>query len=940
MAASPLRPITTYPTMIQPITNSPEYKKFKSVNQLAKALMENTPNVEWGCQFIALAQRIGELNKGLVAWWRTRPEQTQALADFLELPVEDLGVLALSASFVVNFSDFPALKPLDLKREAPWRLGQEMLKTGQKKSEYGSETLDEWLKPNPAFWRPPSGLAWLHLDSDIEQELLTQELLAAGRFDVLVVPTLADAEEQLRGGKPLIISVKASGGHADFHAVAGRPDSAGLLVIAPFPFPVREKTSAADSFYDWERLTFQGRERRKFDLAHPGAISDFERWTWTLAPDWRVRLLDWVGARLGRYHPDTHFSVEDAQKWLDRFDPQSVWFPKPSDLLQLCQLMNSMALRKLPSPNDKDGGRKLAKTLFKTGPTYRHAQMAELVQKRWDSRGVQWSGCLTMQVWLSLSPHALLAVSPAAITKLVASKNLAEVKKEGAKLAVSAELGQPETLLASRLIQVDAAGNYDFQYRTLAALLVRDMLLHQIASKATESWGWACFDEQRRPVVDAVLDAMSLDQLIAASQRVGDGSADVDASAALVGACEALFMAIGRRIAGGAVINAPDVLPLARCVIAPLDMVSVDWALPVPLSRPTQTADERLQWITACWAWSLLSNKDAPEGNWLFPGWCQSLPEAPWWISELWVDERFEPASPTWLRFLLVIDEWLKEFDAPVADAPPALHVALLARAAAGHWQPELTWWASVSECVWAQDALIERLDALGSHDKPYVALRLWPSQLMFERGLVDDKWNMRLLSKIRRWLLGAVEPVAAMEVLTDEDIWYLSHLPVSLPPEFRPLLLKKLTPLVLNELPPTLAGALEPNPTIIALGQEEQFFERFGAGIAPLLCDFLTHERLGFAAATCLWRWDGEGASQRLENPQHLDAMARQHLVMSCPASHVSAAARALRAWPELFDLPQLVSWARELLPNSGTNASALLALLKAAEVSTDNLS
>ncbi|MBP7493465.1 MAG: hypothetical protein KA803_15370 [Rhodoferax sp.] len=918
--------------MSNPVTSAPKYRDFGSDRKLAKALIDGFPHVAWGCQAPALAAKIGALNKGDATWWRTRPEPTQTLANLLEITVEDLGVLASSASFIVSFSDFPALKPLDLKREASWRLGQEVLDASQAKNEYGRETLEEWLEPNPASWRPPSGLAWLHVDSPIEQQLLTQKLLAAGRFDVLVVPTLADAEEQLRGGKPLIVSVSLSSGEADLYAMADRPDSAGLLVIAPFTFPREAEKPEAASFYSWERIALRGRERRKFELTHSGMFSgDVKRWTWSLSPDWRLKLTAWVGARLDRHHPDVLFSTEDAQKWLGRFDPQSVWFSTPSDMLQLCQLMNSIASTKLPSPNDKDGGEKLAKALFKSGPAYRQAQMAELVHKRWDRSDLPWCGALPMQVWLSLSPDALVAVLPAAIARSASSKNLAAVRKELAKLAQSAELGHPDALLASGLIQVDSAGDYDFQYRALAGLLVRDKLLHQVANEAAERWGWACFDAQRRPVVDGVLDAMSLDQLVAASLRVCDGPADRDASAAIVGALEALFMAVGRRIASGAVNNATDVLPLARCVISQIDMASAEWALPVPWSRPTQSADERLQWITACWAWSLLPNDGAREGSWLFPGWCQTLPEAPWWVSTLWFDEKYEPASPTWLRFLKVVDEWLKEFDAPFADAPRALHVALLARAAAGNRLPELTWWASVNECVWAQDALIERLESFGASKASEAALRLWPARLEFERkGSSADKYLVLLMSKVRRWLLGAMNPAAALDLLSEEDIWHLTGVPVSLPPDFRPQLLKKLTPLLL--------AALEQNPLTIAYGQEEQFFERFGSTIAPLLCDFLSHERLGFAAATCLWRWDGETASQRLKNHQHLEAMVFQHLLMGCPAAYLSVATQALQANPAFFDLPALELWARQKLPNAGTNAPVLLAVLQAAHAAADN--
>jgi hypothetical protein len=930
VCASPQRTTNTDSTMANPVTSTQKYKGFKSKDALARALIHKHPDISWECEPRSLAAKIGGLDKGDVTWWRTRRVQTQALADLLEMPVEDLGVLDRSVSFVVSFPDFPALKPLDLKREVPWRLGQEVLDASQSKSEFGRETLDEWLEPNPAFWRPPSGFAWLHVDSHIEQQLLTQKLTAAGRFDVVVVPTLADAAEQLRGGKPLIVSVSANGGEADVYAMADRPFSAGLLVIAPFSLQIEGETSDAAYLFSWEWMTLHKRERRKSELTDPSASSDLKRWTWTPSPDWRVKLLDWVGTRLDRQQVDTQFQAKEAQKWLARFDPQSAWFSTPSDLLQLCQLLHSMPYTKLPDPSDKNGGMKLAKVLFKAGPAYRHAQMAQLAQRRWDCRELKWCGSLPMDGWLSLSPYALVAVSPAALAKIASGKSLGTVKKEVHRLKIAAELGDPDALLSSGLIQADSAGNYDFQYRALAVLLVRDKLLNQVASEPTGNWGWACFDAERRPVVDAALDAMSLDQLVAASQRASESAADVSVSAAVVGALEALFMAVGRRISSGESINAADVLPLAQWVVSQLDMASVEWALPVPWSRPTQTTDESLQWITACWAWSLLPNTSAPTDSWLFPGWCQTLPEVPYWISELWCDEQYEPASPAWLRFLHVVDEWLKEFDAPVANAPRALHIALLARAAAGQWQPELSWWGSVSDCFWAQDALIERLKALGARDAPQVALRLWPSLLMFERGFVEDKYWARIRSRTRHWLLKTMNPAAAVDMLNDEDLWYLVSSPASLPPNFRPLLLKRFTPLLL--------AALEQNPSAIAYSQEEQFFERFGAGIAPLLYEFLTHERLGFAAATCLWRWEGEAASQRLKNPQQLDAVARQHLLMECPAAHLSVAAEVLQTSPELFDLPYLASWARQLLPNAGTSAPALLVVLRAVQATADN--
>ena len=912
--------------MTHPVTSTAKYKEFESLDALAKALINSRSDIAWKGTFRTLAAKIGLLDKGTVTWWRNLPEQSQALAYFLEIPVEDLGVAAQSASFVVSFSDFPALKPLDLKREAPWQLGREVLDISQAKSEYGVETLEEWLEPDPASWRPPSEFSWLRVDSNIEQQLLTQNLTAAGRFDVVSAQTLIDTAEQLRGGKPLVVSVSESGGDADWLALADRPDSAGLLVIAPFAFPVRGGTSAA-GFYDWERLALRGRDRRKFDLTAPGPIGEFKRWKWTLRPNWRVDLLTWVEARLNRSEADTIFAADGAEKWLNRFDPQSTWFSTPSDVLQLCQIMHTVAYTKLPNPSNKDGGMKLAKLLFKVGPAYRHTQLAQLAHNRWDNRDIPWNGSLPMDVWLSFSPDSLAAVSPAALTEIARGTNLVAVKKEIERLKISAELGDPNALLTSGLIQANLSGEYDFQLRTVAALLVRDRLVHQVANEAAASWGWACFDAERRPVVDAVLDSISLEQLLAAGQRLvsEQTTEELTGSAAIIGASEALFMAVGRRISDGESIHAGDMTPLAKVVTARLNMASAEWELPPPWSRPMQTDDDKLQWITACWAWSQLPNAEAPVDSWLFPGWCQTLPEVPLWVSELWCAEKYEPATPAWLRFLSVVDEWLKEVAEPMANAPRALHTGLLARAAAGQWLPELKWWESVLACFWSQQALIERLEALGARDAPQIALRLWPSWLAFERSFPADKKWILTISRTRRWLLETMSAADAVAMLKDDDLWYLVGMPSALPPDFRPLLLKQFMPLLL--------AALEQNPRAINYGEEVEFFERFGEGVAPLLFDLLAYDRLSSAAATCLWRWNADAAIQRLTNPQQLSAVARQHLLMTCPATHLSVAAEVLKANPELFDLPDLASWARQHLPHAGKNSQALLVVLNAVQ-------
>lgn len=893
--------------MSSPLKTAPAYSKFGSNDKLAKALIDKFPDVGWTLAPRSLAAKIGQLDKGNPTWWLTREKETASLAELLELPLAELGVQSQTSSHLFSFSGFPGLAPLDLTREKSWFLAEARLDPEKSVSQFEGGVLDHWLEPAVrTSFRPPSDFEWLYVSDDLERKLLVKGLAVAGNYEVLIIETLVDATDPLRGRKPLVVSVDVDGGEKDLMALVDRPEGAGLLVIAPFMPAVHETTSSSTFFKGWEQRTSSEREGRLLELSS-GA---FKRWTWTLLPDWRERLLKGVEERLNHHKTDTHFSVQGVKNWLERFDAHEQWFSTTSDLMHLCQIGHSISEKKLPAPNDPDAGKKLVNLLFKEKLLYKSMQIQQLVQARWNQSELSWRGSLPMESWLSLAPLMTGSIVRNELDAIAQESKQSERKKAVDRVAKMLEAGNPDALLSSGLIKKCVQGNFDFEHPTLAGLLVRDMLMRQIAEEPLASWALACFDFERRLVVDSALDAVSVEHLSAAAERLLQEASD---SAVAIGASEALFMAVGRRILDGTVIP-PALMPIARSLIERIDLTTAKWVLPELWSRPLGSEDEKLAWITACWAWSLLPNTSfTMPDNWWFPGWSNSLPEMPYWLDELWPDEKCEQVSLAWNQFFTVVDEWLKDMDQPMADAPRILRIGCLMKAAHGAWPVDSAWWNELIDCRWAERILLKQLEKAGAG----AAARLWQSFLVFERNAPTDRWYF--FSWVRVWLLQQLRPVDALSLLGEEDRRYLVRVLFTLPPELRAALLE----------------SLAPTPPTVRYGGELEFFESFGLSSAPALALFLAHEQFGWAAAVCMWRWDTGKAMRLLGQKKKLSTLEQNNLLNTCPASHVAAVAAVVCVAPESFDLTTLAYWARKHLPIAGRHAERLVAIIKTAQSS-----
>ncbi len=896
--------------MQQVIASANKFQDFGSYDALAKALIETFPEQNWQLKPRSLGAKLGELDRGNVKWWMSRQSKARCLAELLEIPAEDLAIHSESGSRYFSFEEFPEFPPLDLKREDVVRLAREQLDKARLDGSEGKEGLAQWVDRRGFQRGGPWEFDWLAVPDDLRRRLLYRQLQAVGVCEVLEADTLAGLGELLVGHEPMVVCVAHDGGNDDLNALARRPREAGLLVIAPFMLPKRTKSSSAE-YFCWEQRALSDDEGEKFHLSGEGV----RRWVLPAIPDWRDRLLEWVELQLNRNCVDTRFSAQAVSAWLYKFDPLSVWFRTTSDLMQLCRVAHLESEKRLPNPTDANAGDRLTKLLFARGGSDANAyKVKQLSEARWANMDLPWEDVLPLNAWLPLSVSGAAVVSRAELDEIVTAKTIGEREKAADRVAALLEVGNPDALLRSGLLIERQRGHFDFRYRSFAALLVRDCLMEQIASQPLSAWAGYCFDSGRRLAIDAAFDAVSMASLLSVVDRLLSGNAN---SAEVIGASEALFVAIGKRIVKGE--SVPEVLfPVAGMVIKRLDL-SERCTFGEPWSRPSASSSDQLGWAAACWAWSLLPEAKL-EGvdSWLFPGWATELKEAAWWQWELAPDDKEEEISPALGRFLDVLRLWAKEIDQPEMDWPPLLYIPLLLKAALDGVNLQSAWWKGLIGKKWAERYLVDAFKLAGAG----AASRLWPSFVVASKEVWQnppsgDSYNFPHIafqdSTVRFWLLESLSPIEALAGLSVEDRRYLGHAPELLPPELRGPLL----------------ASLHDCHGIRSFRDGVFFLERFGFHATSALEIYLDDSFLAWGAVQCLWRWNPDRAVSLLV---HRDTALeiRRSLLRECPESYFFRALEVLSAEPELLEEEERLILIRQYLPNAGAASSRALSLVR----------
>lgn len=901
--------------MSTPIKSSRKFAEIGSLDAIARALINHNPQIDWNIKPRSLSAKIGDLDRGEITWWINNPDKANALSDLLELSLAELRLLQKTNNHSFVFDDFPELPHLDLKRETPFELGNFTIDPIQKnpKDSFESEfDLSEWLKSSASF-RSPYEISWLHINDELQRVLFSKHLDATARFNVIFVDKLQDAGEKLKEYKPLIISVRYDGEEGDLSALAERPDGFGTLIIAPHMLATRQEEAGPLEGFSWESVTSNRTQKRLQQLSQSGQYADIKRWIWAPLSGWKHSLINWVGARLISKEVDTLFSASEINDWINSFDANNVWFKESKDVMLLCNMAHNIGERKLPKPSDLEAGKKLVQAIFKQEKQTQIYAIKKIAESRWSNTEISWDGGLPLEEWNVLSPSDTTKLEQGDLLKIVHGKTLTE-RNEALELLNQKRLsGSALELVDSGVIKEISTASFNFHSKTLANLMIRDLLMQNLIN-GDLSWAWSCFDNQRRPLIDAVLNSASMDTLTFVAKKLTQASPD---SVEDIGVSEALFIALGKRIVSNELIN-PDLVftNLAKKVVGRLELFYEEdihsWDLSAPLSRPIDSESEKLAWINACWSWSLVPNISMTmPPHWLFPGWAEIFPDfVPTWLTSLWPDKAYMKLSNEWEQFFAITDQLVNDWDEPRLNTTQHFNLSMLNKAALGNWKAEETWWQTVIGCKWAEIETLRRVKSAGDG----AALRLWVSYLSYEINLNMEyrPFVTCIRSPLRIWMLNQMNVRKALNAINESDWQYLSSVSETLPPEYRRQLFQRL---------------LECSKSKIL--NWDEIITNLGPAIAPNLLEWLDNDTLLSLPAIYLWKWNPEVLKLTLIQ-DNLSFNAQRMIIYSCPTLHISTVARFLKDNPSLLESSERTSWAKQHLASSGATSKYLLELMK----------
>lgn len=893
--------------MFKPIESARTADKFKSLDQLAKRLVSEFRTLNWPASR-ALAVKIGDIDRGDRIWWTRRSAHANALATLLGVPLADLGLHDATAGNMFEFATFPELPPFDPGGEAACDMGFVVGAPERR----GDDELAFWLAPSPPrhAWRGPEHqMSWLQFQPGAGHSFFWAALCARTRHEHLSSRRLLDASERLRQPGNLILRIEQPCEDADLIALGRAHPDLNVLIVAPFAAPTAAEGTPTTWLPAWEVLIGEADERIG-ELKDPTSIRyGIARYEWRLHEDWRDRLLHWVEKRIEHATNDTLFTARGVTNWLASFPPGWRFVEGPADLLAVCRLCHLSRETALPRVSDVDAG----KILLKRVAGADHAlsrRFINLVRARLEARNLGWRGALSRAQWAALAPVLTSVPDEATLLEIANGTNIAARRQRAQALSERIRDEGLAPMIQARLLVETRADTLTLTPQFLVDLVARDQLMQVIRDQPLEHWAMYCLDKERRLLVDAALGSMLAADLLVVLDRLNALPAD---NLARIAGAEAMFREVGRRVCGEVA------LPVAFECLADmvLPRLAANGWIPRQWTWPADDEEDRLEWATICWAWSLWRATPPinipPAWAWFFPGWDWKLTsvETPFLLLPKVPDQSVLPYR--WQRMTKLAIQLARTITHPPEDPPDILQPILVAEGLRGRWNIAPAWLETAmghDQGQFNQAAvvlLLEQLEQIGRT----AAARLLPALLEFllrnrSGGITGALFHR---SRIRTWVLRHISLDETKSCLTEEQLEVLWQFPQTLPPHL-------------------LIGVLEDPDKVPPARQAVRIdaVRVLGAGQVDTLSTLLATESLGWYAAERLWKV-APAAAERL-----LDTGARDHapsslqmLINTAPVERTGPAARAVLAGLGNLSESDRISWAKERLPAAGVHAETL---------------
>jgi hypothetical protein len=576
-----------------------------------------------------LSNQIAGLEKGSRTWWQKRPDAARALAEELDVDLEELELErdAAGRGTALAFHDFPAVRPFDPKTEAPCEIGNE-----------------EWFNFKAITAGPRS--LWIHAPAGTGWTLLGEVYRQRYGVAVQSVRTLSEVAEQ-SSTEWIVAQVRAPNDESDLAVERWLSKRNRTIICAPF---LHWAGRHGMQLFGFGAGTWS-LESQPADFEPPSDVPSWDYSTWSPTQGWRERFVQWL---VDRVEVGVQFNVERLLSWLNERDPSANLFASPADVLALAGFAHEVGTKSwTESAYEKLPVRWMA-TRIKADPASvaerwlagaARDAMIPLIH-RWVESSAPWLTPQTRATW-----QAWLPEPPPAARALELERHLAELdarlppakrsEKKQALLAAATRADSDGLLLkleADRvLVPGQRPGDWRFQPTWLAAWLGEQHVDALVREGSVETWGRMAIFPDRQPLVDRALDRLEGPRFEAAIRHVVSRFAL--SSLPSVAAVESLFLAVGRRLFDGQAFPTSTLAALWECAVISLDKRS-ERQPPVFLTRrgPGE-GDEGLEWVGVCWEWSNALQKPAvvpANAEWLFPGWFPlSFDNSPKWLNGL-----------------------------------------------------------------------------------------------------------------------------------------------------------------------------------------------------------------------------------------------------------------------------------------------------------------
>ena len=569
----------------------------------------------------------------------------QAIADVLDVPPDELFPRpAKTDPSLFPIVEFEAIGPFDPRHESP------CFESPFQQSRGPGVMLPEFDEPGINWFRPQQDASakWVHAPSGSGRSFVSHwhrhhwKSHPWDRHDprrpapaVFVVEKLNDLRNVSwpPSTQPMIVELASADEDLGVLRELARHS---VTVLAPFPCMAVEG---------------QG----------PGEFAKLYAWrefAWAPGTSWRHAFVSWVGERIQRRGLDTLLDVVAFDRWADAVDPHCRIFNTPEALLGLLQVVHDHGERRLR----ERFGAELAREWLSVGferygqATVREVWLREsapraieeMVAAWWSSPQLAWNDRIPEESWAALVPaeaagsvdearERVLRINAQLKRKVAASKKRElEAERERLLARPSSRGDVVQSLKAARLLRPREMGTLQMTPSWIPAAIASTRLKREIAHGPDVSWGRAAVDPSRQVDVDAALDTLSWQELNGAATRI---LASPDAtSLPFVGAIEALFLAVGRKLRHGHAVPRACDAALSGVLDHQLRLLvrRIKGGLPAPRTRggPHEPDQAGAHFLAACWDWSFARPRPADfDGTihpWEFPGWSvPALDEVP-----------------------------------------------------------------------------------------------------------------------------------------------------------------------------------------------------------------------------------------------------------------------------------------------------------------------